>query len=177
MKKTKVLFWLILMALAACQLVLSWKVTGFSDFYAMHIFPIFTNTYGRLFGRIKISIGELMIFILVGYTVFTLVIWLLRFVNFCDGKETLKKFSLINSGIFFKLIIVICLLLVQNCFVLYHTTPIYSEVNYEFNRQDLIDLREKIVTTANELSESFERNDKGEIIYNSDLRSQAMVSM
>ena len=88
MKKTKVLFWLILMALAAWQLVLSWKVTGFSDFYAMHIFPIFTNTYGRLFGRIKISIGELMIFILVGYTVFTLVIWLLRFVNFCDGKET-----------------------------------------------------------------------------------------
>lgn len=177
MKKNKVLFWLILMALAACQLVLSWKVTGFSDFYAMHIFPIFTNTYGRLFGRIKISIGELMIFFFVGYTVFTLVIWLLRFVNFCDGKETLKKFSLINSGIFFKLIIVICLLLVQNCFVLYHTTPIYSEVNYEFNRQDLIDLREKLVTTANELSESFERNDKGEIIYNSDLRSQAMVSM
>ena len=165
------------MALAACELVLSWRVKGFSDFYVKHIFPIFTSTYGRLFGWIKISVGELMIFFFVGYTIFTILLWLVRFVNFCDGKDTLKKFSLVNSSIFFKLLIFVSLLMVQNCFVLYHTTPIYSEMEYEFKRDDLIKLRENLVTTANELAESFERNDKGEIIYTGDLRSQAVITM
>ena len=137
MKKTKVLFWLILMALAACELVLSWRVKGFSDFYVKHIFPIFTSSYGRLFGWIKISVGELFIFFFVGYTIFTILLWLVRFVNFCDGKDTLKKFSLVNSSIFFKLLIFVSLLMVQNCFVLYHTTPIYSEMEYEFKREEM----------------------------------------
>lgn len=180
MKKHKVLFWLILIALGACELIVAWKVPGFSDYYVEHIFPVFGAVYGRFSGLFKFSIGEFMLYGAVIYTALTLLIWMTRFVAWVDKSDRFKTLSRVNTKIFVKLLIVIALLQIQNCFVLYHTSPIYSGTeydNYVTNREDLIDLREKLVKQANALSAEFERNDKGEIVYDADLASLAIIAM
>lgn len=180
MKKEKVLFWLILLALLVCELLLAWKVPGFSDFYVKKIFPLWNMSYCRLFGLFKISIGEFLIYGGVVYVVLTILLWLIRFVKLMEKKDILKRLTRANSKVFFKLIIFIGLLQVQNCFVLYHTTPMFVGTEaeaYEPTREDLIDFRETLVKRANELSKNFERNSKGEILYDADLKSIAMITM
>lgn len=180
MKITRVFFRILLLVLAACELLLAWKVEGFSDFYVKYIFPVFGATYGRLTGLFNFSLGEILLYIAIVYTVITLVIWMSRFVAFVDGKDKLKRINKYNSRFFFGLVIFIVLVQVQNCFVLYHTTPLYEDTevtDYQASRRDLIALREMLVIRANELSEEFERNGKGEIIYTADLKSIAKITM
>ena len=180
MKKQRFLFWVILLVLAACELLLSWRVDGFSDFYVEKVFPIFLNTYGRISALFPFSIGEMLIYGAVGYTVFTVVIWMCRFVHFVDGKDRLKRFSRINSKIFFKLLIFICLVQVQNCFVLYHTSTLYEGTeaeDYDGTKEELVALRERLCVRANELSVTFERDENGEIIYDGDMKETAKAAM
>ena len=180
MKKQRFLFWIILLVLAACELLLSWRVDGFSDFYVEKVFPIFLNTYGRISALFPFSIGEMLIYGAVGYTVFTVVIWMCRFVHFVDGKDRLKRFSRINSKIFFKLMIFICLVQVQNCFVLYHTSTLYEGTeaeDYDGTKEELVALRERLCVRANELSVTFERDENGEIIYDGDMKETAKAAM
>ena len=180
MKKQRFLFWIILLVLAACELLLSWRVDGFSDFYVEKVFPIFLNTYGRISALFPFSIGEMLIYGAVGYTVFTVVIWMCRFVHFVDGKDRLKRFSRINSKIFFKLLIFICLVQVQNCFVLYHTSVLYEGTeaeDYDGTKEELVALRERLCVRANELSVTFERDENGEIIYDGDMKETAKAAM
>ena len=180
MKKQRFLFWIILLVLAACELLLSWRVDGFSDFYVEKVFPIFLNTYGRISALFPFSIGEMLIYGAVGYTVFTVVIWMCRFVHFVDGKDRLKRFSRINSKIFFKLLIFICLVQVQNCFVLYHTSTLYEGTeaeDYDGTKEELVALRERLCVRANELSVTFERDENGEIIYDGDMKETAKAAM
>ncbi len=180
MKKQRFLFWIILLVLSACELLLSWRVNGFSDAYVEKVFPIFLNTYGRISALFPFSIGEMLIYTAVIYTVFTVVIWMCRFVHFVDGRDRLKGFSRVNSKIFFKILIFICLVQVQNCFVLYHTSTLYEGTeaeSFQGTKDELIALRERLAGRANELSLTFERNEKGEIIYDGDIKETAKAAM
>lgn len=180
MRKNKVLFWLIIIALLSCEMVLAWRVPGFSDAYVKYAFPLFRGSWGRLFGLVDFSVGEILIYLAVVYVCFTVILWLARFVKFCERKETLKAFSRSNTKFFIKLLIFVALLQVQNCFVLYHTTPLFVGTDYESyepSREDLISLYEKLATTANALSGEFERNSKGEILMDEDLGSLAKIIM
>lgn len=176
----KFLFWLLLLVLAACELVMAWRVPGFTDWYVAHIFPVFGATYGRLSGLFKFSVGELLIYGGVLFAVFTVIIWLVRFVKLCERKESLKKLSRGCTKVLLKLMVFIALVQVQNCFVLYHASPLYTGTvyeSYESNRDDLIALREKLAIRANEMSEVFERNKKGEIVYDTDIKGIAKIAM
>lgn len=180
MKKCRFLFWIILLLIAACELLLAWRVKGFSDFYVRYIFPYYGATYGRVTGLFGFSVGELLLYFAVVYTVFTVVVWIMRFVAFVCRKEKFKALSRINSKIFFRIAAFIVIVQIQNCFVLYHTTPLYEGTpvaSYEATREDLIDLRETLAKRANELATQFERNSRGEIIYDADIESLAKITM
>lgn len=180
MKKQKVLFWLILLALSVFELILAWRVKGFADFYVNKIFPVFQVTYGRLSGLFRFSLGELLLYASIAFLAFTIIIWICRFVNFVNRKEALKKLSLFNTKFLCKLLVFIALVQIQNCFVLYQQTPLFENTaaaSYQPNREDLMDLRETLVKRANELCDVFERNKKGEIIYDADFNSLAMIAM
>lgn len=180
MKKQKVLFWLILWALSALELLMAWRIPGFADFYVKRIFPVFQATYGRVTGLFKFSVGEFLLYGAIAFLIFTIVIWLCRFVCFVNRKETLKKLSAFNTRLLCKLLVFIALVQVQNCFIFYQVTPMFEKTeasSYQVNREELIDLRETLVKRANELCQVFERNKKGEIIYEADFNSLAMITM
>lgn len=181
MSKRSILFKVILVCIALIELLLSIFVKGFSDFYQAHIFPIWNAVYARIFGLMRgFSVGELFIYLAIVYVLVSVVLWIMRIVNLIRKSDFLKKLTSINTNVFLTIVAVVILLQVQNCFVLYHTTPLFEGTpaeNYVENREDLIALREMLVKTANELAETFERNDKGEIIYDYDIKGHSVVAM
>ncbi len=39
----------------------AWCISGFSDWYIAHIFPIWVNTYGRFTALFPFSVGEILL--------------------------------------------------------------------------------------------------------------------
>ena len=181
MSKRSILFKVILVCLALIELILSIFIKGFSDFYQAHVFPIWNALYARIPGLFKgLSVGELFIYLALVYVLFTVVLWIVRLVNLFRRSDALKKLNSINTNVFLNILAVVILLQVQNCFVLYHVTPLFEGTvaeSYVENREDLIDLREMLVKRANELALKFERNNKGEIVYDYDIRGHAVINM
>ena len=181
MSKRSILFKVILICIAALEWILSIFVKGFSDLYLAYVFPVWNMFYARVFGLFKsLSVGELLIYLAVVYVLCTVVLWVIRLVNLIRKSDSFKKINSVNTNVFFNIVAVVILLQVQNCFVLYHVTPLFEGTaaeTYAENREDLIALREMLVVRANELSLKFNRNDKGEIVYDSDIRGHAVITM
>lgn len=180
MKNKKINGLLIFLAFLACELALSWLVPGFSDLYVKYIFSNIENTVGRMSGLFSFSVGELLIYTGVLYALVTIFIWLIRFVKVLEKKKTFKLLCSVNTKIFFSIVLVIVTLLIQNCFILYHTTPFFEvtkAASYEANKEDLIDLWNKLSQRANALCVTFERNEKGEILYDKDFKALAVETM
>ncbi|MBO4680147.1 MAG: DUF3810 domain-containing protein [Lachnospiraceae bacterium] len=181
MSKRSILFKVILICLAAIELLLSIFIKGFSDFYAAHVFPIWNALYARVWGLFKgLSVGELLIYLALVYVLFTVVLWIIRLVNLFRRSDAFKTLNSVNTNVFLNIVAVVILLQVQNCFVLYHVTPLFEGTaaeSYVENRKDLIALREMLAKKANELSVKFERNDKGEIVYETDIKGYSVITM
>lgn len=180
MRKRKIIIPAILLAWSALLLTMSWKVAGFSDFYVKYIFPIWGNTYGRVFSFLPFSVGELLIYGSILYVILYLIMCLLRLFFFIGKSGRLKRVVRINGYIIFCMVVFIVVVQIQNCFVLYHTTPIYGGTEteaYKSNPEDLVALRERLVVRANELAETFERDEKGNIVYVGDIEALAKEAM
>lgn len=180
MSKKKVLFWIISLLIAVLFLVLSWKKQGFSDFYVRTFFRAFQESFGRIGGLFSFSLGEYMIYFGVVYVVFSVLLWIIRFFLLLGRSERFKALAHANSVWFVKIVILVVIVQILNCFVLYHTTPLFENTeyaSYEANRDDLLDFYQMLTTRANELSVTFERDKKGEIVYNEDIKGIAKISM
>lgn len=150
--------------------ILSWNSKAFSDWYIANILPIWINTYSRFISIFPISVGEKLIVLAAILIVVAVIIFLLGFLK-SDKLKSLRK-------IYFNIIswIVVCVLLIQtlNCFILYHASTFESQYMNTANKygfEELTNLRENIVGKLNSLVTNFERDSKGEIIYDGDLDS------
>lgn len=180
MRKKSIVFPAIILILSCLVLAVSVKVAGFSDFYVKYIFPIWIDTYGRVFGYIPFSVGELLIYGGVLYVIFTVVLWILRLIFYIRKKDWLKNITSVNSCVFLWIVAIVFALQVNNCFVLYHVTPLYEGTkvsDYKANVTDLYDLRERLVNRANTLVSIFERDEEGRIVYEEDIKGQAVEAM
>lgn len=178
--KRKVKFLIILMIISALVLVAAWEVPGFSDFYIKYIFPVWDNTYSRLTGLFPFSVGEIMLYAGALYVAITVITTVIRFFFMLFRKKTLRCFVRKNLFVFLSLVVIVVFLQVNNCFVLYHSSRLFENTaaeDYKPSREDLIDLREKLAKRANELCGTFERDEKGYIIYSGDLKSNAVITM
>ena len=170
----------IILAFAALILALSWKVSGFSDLYVQYVYPIFGQSYGRLTAFAPFSVGEIMLYVFAGYVIFTAIFFIIGLFVLPFGKKGPFVASVKNIRVLADLLVVVFLIQVINCFVLYHTTPLYANTQYaEFKAtgEQIVDLRERLVTRANELSYRFQRDDKGMIVYDGDMKAGAGVAV
>ncbi len=165
-------FFSMIFAFAALVLAISWWAPGFSDLYIKWIFPLWGMSYGKLTAMAPVSVGEIMIYFaafLVFLGVFALVpgFFLLPF-----GKKGLFKFGAGLTRVNIDIAVLVFLILVLNCFVLYHSTPIYGGTKLESfkgSNEEILGLRELLVKRANELAPKFERDSQGNIIYTEDM--------
>lgn len=71
---------------------------------------------------------------------------------------------------------IVCLIMTLNCLIFYHCTPLRDK-DAQYDLEELIALRERIVTNCNRLSERMTRDARGEIIYDGDMKEKAIQAM
>lgn len=177
MKKS---FWVLLSIFIGGSLLLvaSWQVNGFADIYVKYIYPVFLETYGRLTGLVGFSVGEIMLYLFAGYIAITVFILLLRFITFLCKKEMFKELNRLNLMVCVWLLAIAFAIQTLNCFIMYHTTPLYgNEEPFKASYTELFELREQLVIKANALAETFERDERGNIVYSGDIKADAVKAM
>ncbi len=189
---------IVYIVLAAVVLVLNliaWSSTAFCDFYIRYVFPVWVNTYGRLMNVFSFSVGEIMLFLAVVLAVLFAITLILS-----AGVKLLMKIRKNRRGEICKdrkcavikmcryynifctwLFLIVCLIMTLNCTILYHASAFsekyFGEMQNEYPLEDLIIVRNLVVEKCNDLSEQMIRNEKGEIVYEADIRKDAVEAM
>lgn len=123
-KKWKITIPISLIILSFCLNLAGWFSSSFCNYYVMHIFPVWVETYGRLTGMFSFSVGEIMLYLAV-LLIVILILWavvhllLHRFLPWWE-RRFLKNYSLTILWIFG----IVCVIMTLNCFLLYHASPI-----------------------------------------------------
>ncbi len=196
MKKKSDSYYLIFFSVIAVCIVfnlVAWNSAAFSDFYAANIFPVISSTYGRLTSLVPFSIGEVMLVLIVLFVVFSVLFIIAHTCFMIYGKranalgsryfKAEKTFNKISNALYRvspALMAIICTVMSLNCFALYHTSKIglYGEnTGSECDIAQLAELRDFVVKKCNELSTKVPHDEKGNVIYEGDMRQTAIEAM
>lgn len=153
---------------------------SFTVFYVDNIFPVITVPLSFVSGIFPFSMGEILLYLAV-ILIIILIIWgLVVLIGklFC-GIEipisicTFSRFIYLIVGIY-------SLIMVLNCFILYRYTPMNTAKDMTDEEiRLLVDLRDRAVERANELSRKLDRNEKGEVVLpdSNELKQKCVNSM
>lgn len=158
----------ILFLLALLINVVAWNSRDFSDFYRKYIFQKVSPIQSGINNVFSCSIGEVMI--LIGlFLVVLLLLTLLALVVFRE-KKWIQKTGRFYLKVFIMILAILSLVMTSNCFVAYHASDF--ETLYmthveerEYTVEELILVRDYVIEQANALADTFERDDRGYIIY------------
>ena len=182
-KKWKIVIPVLLIILALSLNLAGWMSSSFCNFYVMHIFPVWVETYGRLTGLFPFSVGEILLYLSV-VLIAVLLLWTLIHILFHrflpeTEKRLLQSYRLIILWIFG----IACVVMTLNCFLLYHVSPINERYSIggnsreEYGVSELTALRDYVVEQANMLADTLERDGKGELVYSGDMKQEAKEQM
>ena len=160
---------------------IGWLSPSFCEFYVMHIFPLWVETYGRFTGLFPFSVGEWMLYLGVLLMVL-LVLWgmtalILRRRLSGKMKNLFRRYRVLLLWIFG----IVCVIMTLNCFLLYHVPTlkerygIGAEKEYGFDEIALV--RNYVVEQANQLSEIMTRDEQGYLVYGEDMKAEAVKQM
>lgn len=160
---------------------IGWLSPSFCEFYVMHIFPLWVETYGRFTGIFPFSIGEWMLYLGV-LLVVLLVLWgittlLLRSCLPGRMKSLFRGYSVILLWIFG----IVCVVMTFNCFLLYHVPTLKERYGIGAGKEYEIDeialVRNYVVEQANQLSEIMTRDEQGYLLYENNMKAEAVKQM
>lgn len=157
--------------------VAAWNSTALCDWYRAHIFRIWVDSYGRMTGLAKGSVGERLIALAVIMTL-TIVLLSLVAVFWKQSRGLVRRYQIFYAW-FVQLV---CVIMTLNCSMLYHAGTFEQmyfrlESKEKDTTQELITLRNKIVTRCNELAKEVERDPNGDICYEKDINEQSVIYM
>lgn len=157
--------------------------TNFSNCYVNYIFPLWVETYSRLTGLFPFSVGEWMLYlaaILVALFVLGGIVYLIGIKKLPDKSKCIfRKYSYF----LYWVLGVVCVIMTLNCFMLYQVSPVSERFGIgggperKYGIVEITALRDYVVEQANALSDSFERDEQGYIIYEKDLKEEAVSQM
>lgn len=181
--------WVYLGLLAAVVLlnIAAWCSTAFCDWYIAEIFPIWINTYGRLTGMLPFSIGEIMLILasfLLAAAIFPGLLLLICSIFFACPKRRPRRIYTF-SRYFYRFLAWtlagVLLIMTLNCTILYHASTFgdkyFDSTDREYTLEELLAVRNYVVSACNEMSGQMERNENGDIIYTGDMQQEAIHSM
>lgn len=155
----------------------------FSSFYVENIFPLWVETYGRVTGIFPFSVGEWMLYL----AVCLVVILLLAGIIVLAGRKRLsgqwKKGYGCYAMFLYWVFGIVCVIMTLNCFLLYQAPSIPQRFQIggmsgrTYGAEEIGILRDYVVEQANELALTFERDEKGYIVYDMDMGAEAVKQM
>lgn len=205
MKKRGVWIYLAIFVGTILLNIAAWNSKAFSDWYMMHILPLWVNSYGWLTGLFPFSVGE---FMLIAGAVLVIIAVLLgvALLAVCvvqGARRTQNRNSCADTEIprekkgrgfwqFCKgyytgvawIALGVFLVLTLNCFICYHGTdfatkyfPKEAQADDEYTLEELLAVRDFVVMKCNMLAEQMERDANGNIIYSGDMEAEAVKCM
>jgi hypothetical protein len=132
---------------------------GFAEFYALKVYPVFSQSISFLTSKLKISLAEILIITLIVAAVLYFIVVAIKTVetkSFVHIKEFILNVTSFLSVIYF--------LFVLFCGINYYRNEftIYSELKLkESSAQDLIELCEILISDANDKRELLINGDNG----------------
>lgn len=157
--------------------VIAWQSVSFCDFYAAHIYPIWTAAYGRLTSVFPFSFGEILIMIAVfGIPISLIAMIVLIIIKKGKRKKIAKIFGFVYGWIVAFVVVTETL----NCFILYHCST-FAELNgivvTEHTDKELEALGAHIVDEINGIAEEVHRDENGRFVLTADLDDTARNAM
>lgn len=202
MKKRSVWVYLAILLGTILINVVAWNSKTFSDWYMMHILPLWVNSYGWFMGLFPFSVGEFMLIAGALLLVLAVVLTMVRFVVWMILRLRAGKNQSMESGVTEKsgrsfqafckkynqgvawIALGVFVVLTLNCFICYHGTdfaakyfPQGTQTKEEYTLEELLMVRDYVVIKCNELAEQMERDEKGNIIYTGDMEAAAVECM
>ena len=176
-RKKRVWVYIILVVLVLVLNVSAWNSTAFCDFYIKHIFPIWVNTYGRVMGLFPISLGEYMLVAgMICACLFPVALILSLF-------SRIRSYAAGYLRFFAWLVLSVCLVMTLNCSILYHASTFSRQyfpeeiAEKEYTIEQLIAVRNDVVAKCNAYSVLMERDEEGNIVYEGDMKGEAIKAM
>lgn len=184
-KKSRIVY----LGLAAAVIMLNvvaWNSRSFCDWYISHIFPLWVNTYGRLTGLLPFSVGEIMLVLGVVLILFAVLLGitllLFRRLPACRKKRR-KLFGF--AGGFYRacawILMGVLVIMTLNCTILYHGSTFnekyFGKIEREYTLEELLAVRNYVVEMCNELSAYMPRDEAGDILYEGDMKEEAIRCM
>ena len=143
--------------------------SNFAEFYRKYIFLNISIIFARISGLFPFSIGEIMIVLAIILAILLVFVVVLGFFK-C---KVLKKIRKIYLRITVYILLFVYMSETFNCFIMYHTKTIESEMlkEYKDDSDTIIDDNEKLLLTynevvrnLNELSVKLKRDENGDLI-------------
>lgn len=191
----KRLYWGIVsltMLIVATLNIMAWNSKKLCDWYIMNIFPIWGKTYGRLTAMSSRSVGEIMIALALVLVALALALGLVAVffvivIKLRHGRVSESQyihFFSIYMHTLGGIAVFTMLVMTLNCYMLYHGSRFeekyldeYLIGEREYTVEELGQLRDFVVTKANEYSKLVERDENGAIIYDGDMQATAIAAM
>lgn len=156
--------------------VAAWNSVRFCDWYIATVFPVWVNTYGRITGAVPFSVGEWMIaagLLLVAAAVLFGLAWAVIGIAGAVRKRTVcgrfRRFAKGYYRFFAWTLLVVCLIMTLNCFILYHASTFseryFGEDDTEYTLEELIAVYNMAAENCNRLAEQVERDETGMAVY------------
>lgn len=162
-----------LLAVMVILNIVAWESRAFSDFYAAHIYPLWTQTYGRLTSLLPFSFGEILIMIAVFGIPLSLAAMVILLIVM---KGRRKKIAKIFGFVYGWIIAFVVTTETLNCFILYHCST-FAELNgiavMEHTDEELEALGAQLVEEINACAEDVIRDENGRFVLSADLDDTA----
>lgn len=157
--------------------VTAWLSTPFCDWYNKNIFPLWTNTYGRITSLLPFSFGEILIWTaVIGIPLSLISLVILLIVK----KNKRRKIAKIYGLTYLWIIAFVAVTETLNCFILYHCSSfgrLYDIPEEQYTETQLLELCDYLTEQTNTLSTQVQRDDNGCFVLTADLNNTAAGSM
>ena len=153
----------LLLLLAAALLLAAWFVPGVADLYTANVFPLITGSFGRLTSLLPFSLGEWLLLAALVFLAALLIQTLFRLLpGPVRASMGYRRFYRAYLRAALWIASVTALIMVLNCFIQYHCTPLEESLQgygRQYSTEDLAKLRDMIVEQANTLAEEVPETD------------------
>ena len=174
-------YWKCIIVYAVVLLILNVlsRITAFCDVYVEHVFPIWTNTYGRITGLFPFSVGEVMIVLAILAVLVTIFVGISLFFLRKRKRKGYKLFAIRYLKGMLVLAMTTGLLYSLNCSMLYGCSKLVlnEKEDSEYTVSQVETLRNYMTKKCNALSKQFERDENGNLVADFDMKQEVRKAM
>lgn len=175
--KMPLIFSFILIVFSLLLHIMARKVPGFAEWYAVTIYPIFVNTYGRFLSLFPVSVVEIAIYFILSFLIVSIIIIC---VKVTQNKINIKQIITKAFTVLFVSGSLMFLTFTLFCGINYHRDPFSKVAGFtisNYSVEELGQLCVSLVEEINEASKLINRDADGMLQLDDTFGQEAMEAM